>query len=245
MFPSRRPPLRLFVWMLPLLVTAGGLRPEPGASSPPPEERPAWLIDRPISFSAWRKRETLNYIREHYDPRADSIVIQPTIVVVHWTAINSLEKSWAYFNVERANPRRKALYNAGKVNVGIHFMVGRDGTVLRLMPETWMARHCVGINRHSIGIENVGGPKTPLTDAQLKANVKLIRYLKERHDIRYLIGHSEYLGFDRTRYWEELDPNYRSRKIDPGDDFMRRLRARLRDLGLKSRPGEDVRSKKF
>ncbi len=36
-------------------------------------------------------------------------------------------------------------------------MVDRDGTRYRLMPETYMARHVIGLNYYSIGIENVGG----------------------------------------------------------------------------------------
>lgn len=213
----------LFAWTLALSPLAA----EPQAQAP---DRPAWIIDRPISFSTWRKNYTLEYIRQHYDPKATSIVIKPSIVVVHWTAINTLEASWRYFNVERANPRRKALYDGGKVNVGIHFMIGREGKVYRLMPEHWMARHTVGINRHSIGIENVGGPRHPLTAAQLRANARLIRYLAKKHDIRYVIGHYEYLSFEGTPFWEEKDPNYRSVKIDPGRDFMRRLRLKLNDL---------------
>ena len=46
----------------------------------------------------------------------------------------------------------------------------RDGAVYRLMPETWMARHTIGLNRVAIGIENVGGPRWPLTPEQLRAD---------------------------------------------------------------------------
>ncbi len=60
------------------------------------------------------------------------------------------------------------------------------------MPETWMARHCIGLNHVSIGVGNVGdGEKYPLTDAQVEANAALVRYLAGKHDITHLIGHSE------------------------------------------------------
>lgn len=234
MQPMMRYPARLLAALCLFTVS-----PATVPAAPAPEtstESPAWIVDKPIAFSAWRQEATLDYIREHYDPAAADIRIRPSIVVVHWTAIPTFQKSWDYFNVEKANPARKALYDAGRVNVGIHFMVDPAGKVYRLMPETWMARHCVGINRHSIGIENVGGPRQPLTDAQLAANAALIRYLVRRHKIRYLIGHSEYLKFKGTPYWEERDPNYRSTKIDPGDDFLRGLRARLKDLRLEVAP---------
>jgi len=42
-----------------------------------------------------------------------------------------------------------------------------------------MARHCIGLNYESIGIENVGGVmiKDDLTAAQIKSNIYLVRYL--------------------------------------------------------------------
>jgi N-acetylmuramoyl-L-alanine amidase len=73
------------------------------------------------------------------------------------------------------------------------FMVDRDGTIYRLMPETALARHIIGYNWCAIGIENVGGAnnkKEDLTPAQLKANIKLIRYLHAKYPtIQYVFGH--------------------------------------------------------
>ena len=43
------------------------------------------------------------------------------------------------------------------------------------MPENYMARHVIGLNHSSIGIENVGGNDTlPLTDMQVEANINLL-----------------------------------------------------------------------
>jgi N-acetylmuramoyl-L-alanine amidase len=73
------------------------------------------------------------------------------------------------------------------------------GPFFQLMPETWMARHCIGLNQVAIGIENVGdGQKFPLTDAQATANAALVRYLKARYPIEYLIGHMEYRRMEGT-----------------------------------------------
>jgi N-acetylmuramoyl-L-alanine amidase len=93
-----------------------------------------------------------------------------------------------------------------------------------------MARHVIGLNRLALGIENVGGlPRVPLTDAQLKANVALIRCLESTYpSIRYLIGHFEYGSFRHTPLWQEHDTSYFTRKDDPGEAFMRRLRQSLR-----------------
>ena len=124
------------------------------------------------------------------------------------------------------------------MNVSAHFVVARDGTVLRLLPETWMARHVIGLNHVAIGVENVGDlDRYPLTDAQLEANVRLVRYLASNYGIRYLIGHHEYRAFEGSPLFVERDPGYRNRKGDPGPAFMARLRARVAGLGLKGPPG--------
>ena len=67
---------------------------------------------------------------------------------------------------------RRYLVRGGRVNVSAHYLVARNGTIYRLMPDNWMARHCIGLNYDSIGIENVGGGKHgKLTRKQLEANV--------------------------------------------------------------------------
>ena len=116
-------------------------------------------------------------------------------------------------------------------NDSVPYLVDRDGTVYRLMPDSLFGRHCIGLNYMSIGIENVGdGRKHKLTKAQLEANVLLIRQLFAQYPIEYLIGHHEYLRFKTTDLWKETDPNYFTNKVDPGKKFMRQLRKRLKDL---------------
>ncbi len=193
------------------------------------------IIDKPISFSKWRITETKKYIKHHYGEDVKDITMKPVMVVVHWTAIYSLRSSWRYMNKEKMETGRKKLLKAGLNNIAVHFLVGQRGEIYRLMPENHIGRHCIGLNRKSIGIENVGGPKAPLTRAQLEANAWLIRYLAKKHKIKYVIGHQEYRNFENTPLFEELDPRYRTHKIDPGKSFMRRLRHKLRDLKLKAR----------
>jgi beta-N-acetylhexosaminidase len=107
------------------------------------------------------------------------------------------------------------------------------------MPETWMARHCIGLNYSAIGVENVGGGKgvENLTDAQIEANIRLVRHLVRRYPtIRYLIGHMEYRRFEGHPLWLELDEDYRTEKIDPGDRFMTAVREGVAELGLDGPP---------
>jgi len=139
-----------------------------------------------------------------------------------------LDGSWRTFNREILGPGRPDVSKGGNLNVSIHFLIDKDGSIYRLMPDNWMARHVIGLNHCAIGIENVGGVngKDDLTEAQLEANIRLVRHLKGRHPkIKYLIGHHEYRKFEGHPLWLEKDSSYRTAKSDPGDGFMSRLGA--------------------
>jgi CubicO group peptidase (beta-lactamase class C family) len=192
------------------------------------------IKDRPISFSAWRAQETINYINSRYDRNIDSLEMLPVMVVVHFTAMDSLEVSFNYMNNEHMESGRGILKNAGKANIAVQFLVDKNGDIYRLMPENHIGRHVIGMNRHAIGIENVGANEAALTKAQIDANEYIVRHLKKKYPIRYLIAHSEYRTYEQTPLWEERDPAYRTPKVDPGESFMRPLRHALADLQLKS-----------
>jgi dipeptidyl aminopeptidase/acylaminoacyl peptidase len=196
------------------------------------------IVDRPISFSAQRHEMTRAYIQTQYGIEATDITITPRVVVLHWTAIDGLEATFRVFDRETL-AGRPDLAGAGAVNVSSQFVVDRDGTIYRLMPETWMARHVIGLNFNAIGVENIGGRDgvDDLTDAQVAANSALVRYLATRFPtIEYLIGHHEYQAFEGHPLWRELDMSYRTAKTDPGDRFMGAVRAAVADLGLQGPP---------
>jgi N-acetylmuramoyl-L-alanine amidase len=195
------------------------------------------IVSKPINFDRERIELTIAYRRLHQDPAAKDVVIQPKMIILHWTGIPSFLSTWNYFNRTRAEAGRAELAAAGEVNVSAQFLVDRDGTIYQLMPENWMARHCIGLNHVAIGVENVGdGEKFPLTPAQVKANAALVRYLAARYPITHLIGHMEYRKMERTPFFLELDPKYRNTKPDPGADFMRQVRALVADLKLQGPP---------
>jgi N-acetylmuramoyl-L-alanine amidase len=199
----------------------------PSAPAPP-------IVERPLLFDAGRMEGTLSYLRQHVDPARADVTFQPRAIVLHWTAVPTLEGSFAVF----APPElagRPELDPAGRVNVSAHFLVERDGTIYRLVPETVVARHVIGLNDVAIGIENVGGgAEHPLTDAQVQANAALVRYLAGRFRIKYLLGHSEYQELEGTRFFRELDPTYRTEKPDPGPEFLAAVRAEVAELRLRS-----------
>ncbi len=192
---------------------------------------------RPLPFGPGRTAATLDYLRTRSgDPSIATIELVPRMVVVHWTAIPTLRKTWRAFAPELLPADRPDIAAAGRVNVSSQFLIDRDGTIYQLLPETIVARHVIGLNRVAIGIENVGGPEAPLTPAQLDANAALVRHLVRKYPtIRYLIGHLEYRAWEDSSLWQERDPGYRTGKIDPGEDFLARLRERIADLRLLAR----------
>jgi N-acetylmuramoyl-L-alanine amidase len=191
------------------------------------------ILQTPITFARTREDLTLQYIRNHYDPNATDTTIIPQMIVLHWTAGLTTESALATFEPERLPPSRTELLRGGDVNVSAHFLVSQDGTIRQLMPVTKMARHVIGLNHVSIGIENVGGPSLPLTSRQLAADEALIRYLvTQLPSVRYLIGHFESTSFRGTPLWRELMTGYQDGKIDPGADFMSKVRRAVADLGL-------------
>jgi N-acetyl-anhydromuramyl-L-alanine amidase AmpD len=184
-----------------------------------------------------RERLMLAYRRAHVDPNAADITIDPKLVVLHYTAGSTAEGTMRYFDNLTLEKGRKQLRRGGLVNVSAHFLVDRDGTIYRLMPETRMARHCIGLNHVAIGIENVGdGDKVPLTEAQVEADAALIRYLVSRFSITHLIGHMESNQMRSHPYFVELDDTYRNTKPDPGVRFLADVRSRVADLALDGPP---------
>jgi len=198
------------------------------------------IIDKPIDFGAERIAMTKEYIKTHYGKTVNNIEITPKIILLHWTAEMSFDKSFKRLQPQKLLTDRKDIAKASLLNVSAQFLVARDGTIYRLMPENWMARHVIGLNYSSIGVENVGGKdnkKDDLTPAQVKANIALVKYLKAKYpSIEYLVGHHEYRQMEQTSLWLELDKDYRTVKSDPGDAFMDKVDAKTKFLGLKRAP---------
>lgn len=189
------------------------------------------LVDRPIRFDAERKELSRAYMAEHYGLIRNEAWINPSMVVVHWTGLPDLETSYGVFYSSRLGDTRPDILGGGALNVSAHYLVDRDGRSYRLLPDTVMARHVIGLNHCAIGIENVGGTAhTPLTRRQLRANVRLIRSLMDTYPIEYVIGHYEYTSFEGNPLWLEIDSTYRTEKVDPGEAFIRRIRRRLDPL---------------
>ena len=198
------------------------------------------IIDKPINFGTERVAMTKEYIKTHYGKTVSNIEIVPKIILLHWTADMSFDKSFKRLQPQKLFTDRKDIAKASLLNVSAQFLVARDGTIYRLMPETWMARHVIGLNYSSIGVENVGGEgnkKDDLTPAQRRSNIALIKYLKAKYpSIEYLVGHHEYKQMESTSLWLEKDKGYRTNKSDPGAKFMAEMRNAVKYLKLKTPP---------
>jgi len=197
------------------------------------------IIQKPITFDETRESLSIQYLKERHGIEQKDATIDPKMVVVHWTVVPTLEKTFDVFNPTELPSSRAQISSASSLNVSAHFLVDRDGTIYQLLPTNTFARHTIGLNYTAIGIENIAdGNALPLTQAQILANIQLIEYLAQKHRIEYVIGHHEYQRFIGHELWKETDAAYLTEKTDPGDANMTIIRAGLVDLNLKSLPSQ-------
>lgn len=194
------------------------------------------IVNKPINYSEERIRLSLEYLKEHHGLTQKTPTIVPKMIVLHYTAGGTVESNYKYFNKTHLESARNTLKKQSTLNVSSQYIVDRDGTVYQLMEPNQFARHTIGLNYCAIGIENIGSKKQPLTEKQVAANAKLVRYLTNKYKIEYLIGHSEYGVFRNSRLWKESDTKYFTGKEDPGKDFMNKVRQQVADLKLKDKP---------
>ena len=211
-----------FFFVLAVVLTSCGLQKE--------------IVDKPILFNEERKALTLQYLSDRYGLEQVEPTITPKMIVLHWTVIPTFKESFETFYPAKL-PGRPNLKAASALNVSSQFMVDRDGTIYRLLPETTMARHVIGLNHCAIGVENIGGREDlPLTEAQVSSNIWLVNYLSKKYEIDYLIGHYEYTRFEGHEFWLEKDEGYRTEKDDPGTDFMEKVRKATKEHNFKPIP---------
>ncbi len=194
------------------------------------------IIEKPILYNKEREKLSVTYLKERHGIIQENATIVPKIIVLHYTAGGSIKSNFNYFNGVEIENARKLNKDQSKLNVSAHYLIDRDGTIYHLVPDTLLARHTIGLNYCSIGIENIGSKEAPLTNQQVLANSNLIRYLSKKHQIEYVIGHSEYMKFRKSNLWKETNPNYITYKADPGDQFLIDVRKLIIDLNFKYQP---------
>jgi N-acetyl-anhydromuramyl-L-alanine amidase AmpD len=201
-------------------------------AAPRSDARPALAVKAyPIQSEA-RKELARAYSRLHYG--IDSWRLEsPRLVVVHYTATDSDSASLSTFRPAGLGSSRPDIVAGGALNVGVHYLIARDGTVWSLLSESDMGRHAVGYNHVALGIEMTGKDEKSLTEAQLRSCAALVADIAARNpSIAYMCGHHEYVQEGRAHYrlYKELMKDYPPpAKADPGDAFMGKLRAILKD----------------
>lgn len=88
-----------------------------------------------------------------------------------------------------------------KYRVAPHYMIERDGTILKMVDESETAYHAgqsrlpgtniTSLNRYSIGIEIINTREEGPTEAQYESLVALVHNIQSRHNIRYIVRHSD------------------------------------------------------
>ena len=195
-------------------------RAEVRAAAPPPRPRIAWT---PIPFGAERRAQMRRYARRHYG-LSTHVLRRPRVIVEHVTASATFGSAYNTFAANRRDPELGEL-----PGVCAHFLIDRDGTIHQLVSLRRMCRHTVGLNHRAIGIEHVGLSDADVMGnrAQLRASLRLTRWLRHRHAIRTrdVIGHSESLG--SPYHAERVARLRRQTHSDFAAATMRRYRSRL------------------
>lgn len=183
----------------------------------------------PVQTEA-RKELTREYARAHYGID-DWRLMDPSLIVVHYTGTDSDEYSLSVFAPDILSASRDEISAGGSVNVGVHYVIWRDGTIWSLLPETDMGRHAIGYNHVALGIEMTGSSGDRVTDAQIESCAALVADIAKRlPSIRYLCGHHEYMQefrAHRSLYTTHLEGYAPTVKHDPGERVMALLRERL------------------
>ena len=84
-------------------------------------------------------------------------------------------------------------------DIGYHFVIYRDGSVVNGRPIDKIGAHCLHQNNHSVGICYIGGlaadgktPKDTRTPEQRSALASLVADLRKRFPLATVHGHNEF-----------------------------------------------------
>ena len=164
------------------------------------------------------------YSARHYGERTWRLR-RPRVIVEHVALAGSAGAVFNAFAPDRPDPELGEL-----PNVCAHFVVDSRGRVFRLVNLRTRCRHAVGLNWTAIGIEHTGRSDGDVLGnrRQLRASLRLTRFLRCRFDIRLrnVIGHRESL---RSPYHRERVPSLRTQTH--GDMRHATMRAYRRKLG--------------
>ena len=214
------------------LLGAALVAPAPSGATAASAPRPPITV-RLIPFGDTRKAQMAGYSRRHYHQHTWKLTA-PKAIVLHHTAGATWQTAWWTFAVNTAYASIPG--KPEKPGVSAHFIIGKNGTIYQCVPLSVRARHAIGMNWSSIGIEFVqegrSGKDGHWMDrqilartAQANAGLRLVRYLRARFGIKKsdVVGHAT---ANASPYFKE----YMGIKNAAGDWFapeVRAFRARL------------------
>jgi len=198
--------------------------PRPAASSVS-APRPAIVRDL-IPYGDRRRAQMADYSQRHYGKHTYWLT-DPKVVVLHFTAGGTYRSAYWTFHANTA-------YRGELPGVSCQFVIDKNGTIYQLVPLGVRARHCIGLNHVSIGIEFVqetgaGGhwadQQILARTRQVRAGLKLVRYLMARYGIarKNVIGHAM---ANASPYFKDLE-GWRNARSDWLAVDVREFRSRL------------------
>jgi N-acetyl-anhydromuramyl-L-alanine amidase AmpD len=151
-----------------------------------------------IAYGNGRKAQTADYCKRHYGQHT-YVLTDPKAIVLHHTDGADWQSAWNTFN---ANTPYVTAAGKEKPGVSAQFIIAKDGTIYQLMPLSYRARHCIGMNWKSFGIEfcqESAGHSGHWMDQQILnrpkqvgAGLKLVRWLQAHYGIKTgdVVGHA-------------------------------------------------------
>lgn len=97
-----------------------------------------------------------------------------------------------------------------KYDVSAHYIIDREGSIYMLVEEKNIAHHAgKGLlpdkdnrpNSRSIGIELINTVASDYTEEQYRSLVELVKQMKNRYPIKYVLGHNEVAPERKTDPW--------------------------------------------
>jgi N-acetyl-anhydromuramyl-L-alanine amidase AmpD len=142
--------------------------------------RPPRVVPRLLPYAQWEDEYRAYFQRHTGHP---TLTLQPTILVMHYTACSTFEAAWSVF------------YGGANMSAGdrgtvwghpsVHFMIDRDGTIYQLMPLDRRATGTYGVNHCALQVEMVAANEADLVNNPdlLKASFRLARMLTRKFAI--------------------------------------------------------------
>ena len=179
------------------------------------------MIKRPNIIPAFLPVQSYGLSSNGFKPR--SPVVSWSGIAQHYFSNNeakdrfNLQENWQlmYDMGQKPHNRLYGFYDGRRLGISAHFMIGRGGEILQLVPLEFRSHHAgvssfnglKNCNDFMIGIENIGAYNVAYTEMQYQSNAWLCSWLMQ-----------EYPGItlDNNVGHEHIAPG---RKKDPGPSF--------------------------